>query len=449
MRAGAVYLLAHALVGVLGMPILMIPDVRSWRLSAKIAASLAAGAFVLAVEATLLTLLGISWSALLLLAPPVALTVFLVRRARSRAAVPVFRPGFAIAVLAAVAGGVALGLLGLSLAMAQSTSADFLLFWGVKAVRFASARAIDPALLRWIYFGHTQPFYPPLVPVLDAWGVLAAGRMPWRVAPLTALLWLAAAAALLLQTLRYRLSDRSSLIVTTFWTIAMSASLARSFSGGNAEAPLLLYETIGGALLLTESEKPAASRRFLAGVFLAGAVLTKVEGSIATALLIFGVAVRDSWRSRRLAVRPMVPLVLPPLFAGLLWLFFLVRFRIPVGYPGRATTLELHLDRLPRVLGSILENLRAGTHWMSWVLPLLLLLTAASSRRLEQVIPGVVAIGGLFVFFLGVYSPETAYASLRISWEIPRISQPALSLWIALAGLCTLPSRDEHQAGTV
>ncbi len=439
MRAGVAYLLAHVFVSVLGLPIAMIPEVRSWQLPARIASAFAVGAVVLAAEATLFTLLGVAWSTVMLLVPSAILALFVAwRNWRHRPAASIFRPGGTAATFAVLAGGIAFVHLALSLATTRATSVDFLLSWGVKAVRFAAAGAVDPGLLRWPYFGHSQPFYPPLVPVLDAWGVLAAGRMPWRVAPLATLLWFGAALLLFLETMRRRLGDCEATVVTAFWAAAMGASLAFSFSGANAEAPLLLYETVGGVLLLTEREQPLASRRFLTGVFLAGAVLTKAEGFVGVALLICGAAIRDLVSSKRPRARDFLPLALPPLIAGLLWFGFVLRFGIPLGYPGRGAILEFHSDHIGQVVVSMVQNLQAGTYWLSWAFPFLLLLTGASFRQLKQVVPGVVAIVGLFAFFLWVYLHEPGDPSLRIGWEIPRISQPALSLLIALTGLCTL-----------
>jgi hypothetical protein len=439
---GALYLVAHASVALLGLPVLWIPEVRTWSLPARAAAAFAVGAIVLAFESTLLTLLGVAWNPLIVLAPPLLFAVFLARNAKGKAETVryPFRPGGRAAAFGILAGGAAVGHLMLSLATARATSTDFLLFWGVKAVYFAAGKGVDPEFLRHPWFGHGQPFYPPLVPTLDAWSILAAGRMPWRTAPLVTLLWFVAAALLVLEVQRRRLGDRDATLVATFWMAALSASLVISFSGANAEAPLVLYETAAGMLLLNEGPHPGAGRRFLAGVFLAGAVLTKVEGTVGSGLLILGTVLRDRMVGEgRPRWREMAGLVIPPLCAGLLWWSYVRWFGIPSNYGSTGRPAEMHWGRLKDVIGLVILHLSAGTWWLSWILPLLLILAAAKTGRCREALPGIVAVSGLLAVFVFLYMHETTNQTMRIGWEIPRISQPALSLLIAIAALCFPP----------
>ena len=148
------------------------------------------------------------------------------------------------------------------------------------------------SLLRSPLFAHAVPDYPPLVPILQAWTALFTGDFSWRLIPATSLLWVVAAAPLLLELLRERLSDDTATAVTAFWLSAISISLAHSFSGGIAEAPLVFFETLAVAALLTE-EPGRPPSRFLPAVLLAGAALTKVEGSVAVVLIVGGTLVRD------------------------------------------------------------------------------------------------------------------------------------------------------------
>jgi len=442
---GAVYLLAHGLVAVLGLPVVWIGEVRTWSPPARAAAAFATGAIVLAVESTLSTMLHVGWNPAIILAPPLCLAAWCARRARrggTGAPRPAFRPGPATAAFGIVVGGVAIGHLALSLVTARATSTDFLLFWGVKAVHFAGAKAIDPTLLRHPWFIHAQPFYPPLVPALDAWSVLAAGHMPWRAAPMVALLWFVAAAAMILEIQRRSLGDRNAVLVCAFWMAALSASLVISFSGANAEAPLLLYETVAGMLLLTERPDPGVGRRWLAGIFLAGAVLTKVEGTVGSVLLLLGTVVRDLVvAGRRPRWREIAGLAVPPLGAGLLWWGYLRQFAIPSTYSAKGRLTEIHWGKLGEIAGPLIESLSAGTAWLAWILPLLLILAAARPRCYGQALPGIVASSGLLAFFVFLYLHETTSQAMRISWEIPRISQPPLSLLIAVAAVCRPPWR--------
>jgi hypothetical protein len=448
--ASALYLLAHVLVALLGLPVLWIPEVRSWTFPARAAAAFAVGAIILAIESTVSTLVGVRWTLWFIIAPPVLLAAFLARRGATRASRPPAGGFGAGTAFAAFIGCAAICHLGLSLATARATSTDFLLFWGVKAVRFASAGSVDPVLLTSPAFVYGQPFYPPLVPVMDAWSVLLAGRMPWRGAPMTTLVWFVAAALLVLEIEWRRLGRGAAMIVTAFWMAALSASLVFSLSGANAEAPLILYETAAGMLLLTEDDDPGYSRRLLTGLFLAGAVLTKIEGSIGSALLILGTILRNpgTFRSRR-GRGAFAALVLPPFCAGLLWLGFVLRFHIPSNYSGKGRLLEMHWDRLPHVSHWIIRNLRGGTHWLSWILPAVIILAGASAMRLRQALPGAVAALGLLAFLFFIYLHEPGDQAQRIRWEVPRTSQPALSLLIGVAAVCSPPERRQVRSTNI
>jgi hypothetical protein len=253
------------------------------------------------------------------------------------------------------------------------------------------------------------------------------------------LVWLAAGSALVLEIARRRLGDRDATLVAAFWTAALSVSLVASFSGANAEAPLLLYETAAAVLLLTEADEPATGRRWLAGLFLAGAVLTKIEGTIGSSLLIGGVALRDLLARRPAFRRGLAALVVPPLCAGLLWWVYVRRFGIPANFAGRGHLARLHWDRLVGLAGSMLLQLRAGTWWVAWILPALALF-AAGGRRWRRALPALTAIVGLLLFFLFVYLHETNPQAERIGWEIPRTSQSPLSWLILSAAVCWPPS---------
>ncbi len=188
----------------------------------------------------------------------------------------------------------------LSFSSSSATSTDFLLFWGVKAVRFADARGISADFLRDPYTFHAVPEYPPLLPVVQGWGCLLAGKMPWRIAPVFSAMWLALSIPIVLERCRRVLRDDEAASVTGFWTAALSISLAYSYSGGNAEAPLLFFETVALVWLMTE-QGPSESR-FVPMIALCGAALTKVEGSVAVALIVAGTLLQRRPGGIRLSV---------------------------------------------------------------------------------------------------------------------------------------------------
>lgn len=436
MSAAVVYLLSHAALLGFGAFAAFHPSVRDLSVTARAAAAFGAGAVVLALEATLWSILGIPWSAAVLSLPLLLLTGLsswrLRARATGRSASPSFSPSAAVAV-SGVAIAAGLAHLSLSLATSRSTSADFLFFWGVKAVRFVEAKGFFVALLDWAYFAHAVPDYPPLVPVVQAWGVLAAGEMPWRRAPLAAVVWLAAALPLLLALLRRRLSGDAAAAVTAFWGVALAVSLAHSYSGGNAEAPLLFYVSVAAGALLAERDEGPSPSRFLPALFLAGAALTKVEAVPAVGLLALGTVARDFLDRRPRSVRRALPLLLWPALALASWFCFQAVSGLRVGYRGHGSFFALTGEHAATIVRESARQLSAGTGWLSWILPLLFL--AASPRRWRTALPGLLFSAGLLLFFLFDYLHDRFDPALRIEWTLPRISQPALSVLILAAGV--------------
>jgi hypothetical protein len=265
--------------------------------------------------------------------------------------------------------------------------------------------------------------------------------MPWNAAPLVTLLWLAAAAVLVGAALG-RLDPGRTPLAAAYWMAALAASFGVSYSGGSAEAPLLLYVSAAAALLAVERPEDPGFGRWVAGIFLAGAVSTKMEGTLASLLLLLGTALRDRLAAERRPLRALVPLLLPPLLAGSLWLALAARFRLSAGSPGRGALFDVDLAHLPEAVLGILRSLESGTRWLSWALALAILLWSATRPALRQLVPLLVTIGGSLIVFLAVYLHEPGDPSQRIGWEMPRLSQPSLSLLIIAAAVASLrPSR--------
>jgi hypothetical protein len=427
------------LAAVLALPLLgagaaFHPSVRSESLPARAAAALAMGTVALTLTGLLLTWASVRWSLAALAAAPVAVSLLLGLAWSRRPAPPrrPFEPSRVIALAAAAIVAIALAGLFWTLIAEGATSVDYVYFWGVKAARFAAARAVDPQLLGWKYFGHGVPDYPPSVPILQAWGALAAGRLPWRFVPVCSLLWIAAAAPLLLALLRRRMSDDGATAVVSFWIAATSITIAQSYSGGNAEAQLLFFETLAVAALLVEDTDARASR-FLPALMLAGAVLTKVEGTAATLAIVAGAILRDVLERRPGALRRALPLVLAPAVGLLTWFAFQKHFGLTVGYRSHGPLMGVTTEFLPTILREGLRHLHAGTFWLSWAIPLVFLLAARTDPR--RLLPALALVAGLCGFLVFDYMHDESDPSQRIGWTTPRVSQSALSVTILAAGL--------------
>ena len=427
---------AHFAVALFGLPAAFHPSLRGARPAVRASAAFAAGAVALTLEATLLSIFRVPWSVALLSLPLLGISLALTIR-WSRHPFPRDRRPPASGTLglaAAVAGGLALIHLVLSLATARATSADFLFFWGVKGARFAAARGIDSNLLGDFFSHHMVPDYPPLVPILYSWSTLVAGELPWQFATVLSAFWILAATPLLVFFLRRTMPPDAAVAVTAFWTVALAISAVRSFSGGNAEAPLLFFETVALAALLAERPDETGRSRFFPALALSGAALTKVEGSVAVLLIVAGVALRDLLERRPRVVRRLLPLAAAPLACTAVWFAFQATHGLPVGYRTHGGLSEVHFRYVDSALTEFGRHLGAGTAGLSWIIPVALLV--ASARRLRpNLVPAVSLATGLLLFFFFDYLRDPTDPAIRIGWTLPRVSQPALSAVILAAGL--------------
>lgn len=443
MRPSFLYLTAHLSLVLLGGCAAFHPSVRALSTAARLAVCFGTGGILLTLEGLLFSALGIPWSVAALALPLLAGTVVAgwkaggqtqaqapERRAGER---PVGTAGWVTAAAASVTFLATIHLVA-SLVTSRSTSVDYLFFWGVKAVHFAQARGIDVELLKWPFFVHGVPEYPPLVPVVQAWGILLAGEMPWRRAgPLASAAWFLAALPIVFAMLRRRIGANPAAAVTAFWSVALAVSLSVSYSGGNAEAPLLFYETVALVALLTESRGAPASDRWLPAMALAGAALTKVEALPATAFLIFGTLLRDRLDGRTGILRRAALLLLMPAAAVASWFGFQLLSGLPVGYRGHGRLLELHPEHLASIGREMFRNLGAGTYGIAWGVPALVLIVFW--RRAWEALPALATAAGILAFLAFDYLHDAADPWERIGWTLPRVSQPALSALILGAAL--------------
>jgi hypothetical protein len=331
--------------------------------------------------------------------------------------------------------------LALSLVSSAATSADYLLFWGVKGARFAADRGISDAFLRHPFSIHAVPDYPPLVPVLQAWGCLVAGRMPWRFVPAFSGVWLLAAVPILFDRGRRRLGDEGSAALVTCWVASMCASLPYSFSGGNAEVPVLFFESVALGWLLTEGE--VAESRLVPSIALCGAALTKVEGLLAVVLIAAGVFLRDRGEPRRRPLTRSLALVAWPLAAVGVWFVYQRSRAMPVGYRPHGELFALYTGNLAVVLRAMLESMTAGSLWLSWLFALFFLTRSVPAWK--RAAPALTLASGLILFFVFDYLHDRDDPSERIGWTTPRVTQPALSAAILGAGVLSLgPGRSRR-----
>ena len=271
--------------------------------AARIGFAFLAGALLLTIEATLFTMVGIRWSVWALAIPLIAASLLPVEDRRPRLSGQAWRlSSIGIAALA-------IAHFFFSNLTAQSISPDFVLFWGPKAARFALAHSLDPHFLLSRY-PPPRVDYPPLVPIVEAWGALFTHDFPWITAASMSAIWLLAA----VPVIRWLTQSWEA---TAFWTAAMCASQAFSGGGGNAEAMLIAYLSIGAAAII-------ANQTTVAAIAFAGATLTKEEAFITIAAILIGVAIKNVKRA----------LILGGASVGsaCVWFAYQWRFGLPIGY---------------------------------------------------------------------------------------------------------------------
>jgi hypothetical protein len=410
------YVAAYALVPLFGLSLASSIDSRS----ARIGFAFLAGALLLTIEATLFTMIGIRWSIVGLSFPLLIASGMVVWRTK-RTDKSVCATPLAIAIICIASLHFAL-----SIITTQSINPDYVLFWGTKAVHFAMSRSLDASYLLSRY-APPRIDYPPLLPIVQAWGLLFSHQMPWITAAAMSAVWLIAAVPVI-----HWLTG--SVHATAFWTAAMAASLAFCGSGGNAEAMLVVYISVGASAIV-------AKRTSIAAIAFAGAMLTKEEALVTIGAILIGVVIHDR------GIRRAAIVAASSAASASVWFAFQKRFGMHVGYDRVTLTHTFHWGNLPTIFREAPKSLAAGCWGLSWLIPLAIIIYIAwkMPRRLKDAVPLLVPVPLLFVFFVYLYLQYESSLAMKMWWILPRLSQPALSLLILAAAFAAgdrMPAHD-------
>lgn len=396
--------------------------------AARVAWAFLAGTVVLTIEATVFSMAKVPWTwwglAIPLVIPSVArdLCGRAVRgtpSSRPPAQVPRYARHDMVVILLAT-----LHFL-LSILTTQSVSPDYLLFWGVKGARYALARGIDPA---WLFRGYSppQPDYPPLVPVFQGWGVLFTHEMPWLTAAAMSAAWLLAAALVL----RWLLAQSGGgagegKYAIAFWSAAMALSFAATGCGGNAEAMLIAYLSVGAAAVVVD-------RRAIAAIAFAGAALTKAEALFAIATILCGLAMRELVRRDREGIRRVASYGAASIGGIGVWFAYQFRFGRELGFHRFSSIQKFYWSNLAVLAREGPQHLGAGAWGVPWLLALGVVIAVAirAPRRLVAALPLLVPVPLFFAFFVFLYLQYSSGLPLQLAWTLGRISQPPLSFLI-------------------
>jgi hypothetical protein len=397
------------------------PRTLAWMpIPARLAAWAVTGAVFLCVEMVALAAFGIPWSVPRLLAVPVVLAAFraLIRPQR----LPAPPPAEPFPIAACVLLAVALFLVAYAAMTARATSMDLLLFWGAKAERFARARTIDLPFLRDPnhYLMHSD--YPPLLPCVFAYATLVAGRFAPGAALATLPIFLAFCALAVLGLTRLNTSRAEAASSGAFMAALFGFLLISCLTAGNGDAVMLFFETFALGLLTCASARRGALP--LASLSLAGASLTKIEGSF----LAISLCAAYALCGRGAPLRRRLSLGVGPLAALLGWLGY-CRANGLVDSFGAQPGARLSWERLATVLEGLLGAASYGVAYLPWLLLLaILLLKPATAAGRLVLLAGVCTA----LFDILVYLSKPADPALWVQWSGARLLlTPLLCLFMA------------------
>jgi hypothetical protein len=393
----------------------------------KILFSFLTGYVILTIEGILFSLFHIHWSLWGFIIVPILFFIISIKFGRFEKKNEFFSFNYFSLFL------IILGLFGITFAFIKGcgNSMDLLYFWGVKGLRFALSSGIDVKFLKNEFSIHTHINYPPLLPIQYAFSVLFAGKFCWKTAPLFSVLWLLIGSGLIYSILQYKRKDNNiATIGSAYWTLCMASSLIYSKSGGNAEAPLLVFVSIAVISILIEEEiGPQAI--WISSISLAGAVLTKIEGSLFAVWIFFGILVRD-WKLGVLKnLKHLLKIFGLSLLVVILWITFLVINNIPLQDPAREKFGNISFSHIDEILSSFFPNLNVGTYGFSWILPLISFWI--KRKYLKKCIPALFVGFGSILFIFVYYLHLQNNVNAIIGWTLPRLIQPVLSVFIISA----------------
>lgn len=286
---------------------------------------------------------------------------------------------------------------------ARETCADLLYFWGPKAVRFAAAHGIDVEFLKTPDHFLMHPDYPPLVPLLYAWGAMIAGGFSYW-APLLFTAVLLALTALLVP-------GRGGVLMAAL----LAFGYAQALVAGAADPILILFE-VAALCALTFLDDPR-----LASIALAGAAMTKVEGAAFAAVVILAYALV----SRR-PVRALAIAIAPATVLGT-WIAFARTHGLIDSYARGTTPLDWSSD----MLVSLAKTASYHAYYLPWLAVLAPL--AFAKRWNRAALPLLVAAGSI-AYILFFYMHADAHRDFWVAVSAERVLlTPLAALAVAAA----------------
>jgi hypothetical protein len=436
--AGFIWLLGLGTCAVAGIPLLQHSEFRRFGLLGRGLLAAAVGAVCLSWAMTLVALLGLRWHPVTLVAlallAGLCLRLILANRPVPLASPPIAeRLGLTGLLGAALGTGIVVVAI-LATRAGQTMSPDLLYFWGPKAQRFAEVRTIDASFLRNPLLDYIPTDYPPLLTNLYAFATMVAGSFSWWAAAavfpvLLAATGIAVAAILASEKSRTCVSPYAGLMTCALGVVGIQAMVA-----GVAEMPLLFFEMLAVSLLIL-AKPPTSGLLLLAGLCLAGAAGTKVEGlpfALAVSLL-FAFVIHA--RGRR--VHALAFLLIPTLITLGTWFLFGAKNGLFWFYRGYGSLLAVRWGDLPLVAAEILRSIGKVSYGLPFLLPLIIFILTPGKTR-AAVLPIAVSIA-LIGFLLATYLSTRGDPRELIGWSSARVLSPVAGLFCLAASRRTSP----------
>ena len=280
----------------------------------------------------------------------------------------------------------------------RQTTGDLLFFWGPKAVHFYAAEKIDFGFLAVPHYFLMHSDYPPLLPLIYAFGAVAAHAVSYWGALLFSSLCIVAAAVAFRGMARPALGETRASAFATLLAAALAYGLATSNAAGGADALLYLLTIVAvSALTFGEGDRGAHA---LAAIALTGLVLVKVEG------LPFALVILGAYLLARRRVAATVLMAILPLAAIAAWVLAIYQHHIADAYTvGRK---PFHPERLGEVVRWTAMRASYRSGWLPWIAGIVPFAFARNVRR--AVFPLLVCAGTiaatLFFYLQGDEPPR-------------------------------------------
>jgi hypothetical protein len=391
------FLAAIVALTLCGLLLSAIPYVRSLDVAARLAVAFAGGMLLASALMFALAALHGSWSRALLCGSLVPLAVVgIILFVRGRPALPVACRLWPVAFFLPII------ITAIGVFTGRETCSDLIHFWGPKGIHFWIARTIDTDFLGYTFYFLMHPDYPPMLPLVYAWGATMAHHFSWWGAiALTPILLLATAAAfrgIAARAIGGPAANRQALLLASVLALAFEIGPV----AGVGEPPIVLFVTIAVAALTFAPDDRGAM--LLASLMLAAAAFTKVEGA-AFAVVILAVFLV----TRRRIAAPLLMAIVPAILLGG-WFFFAKKHGLLDAYAARE---HIHLRVLPEVFKGMLREASYGTYYLPWLALIAVMAFGAHNWR-RAALPLLVTAGttaAIVFFYLHSTDPSFWIAS--------------------------------------